>query len=506
MTELSKLTTNLDKDIIHYLYKRKLLQLKAIESHKKLEVEHVSPFYDDTKINFKMKIIYFHNPKNKSINQQIWDVWTKKYDLFIISFKSFTTNIDDFQYILTSLPKFPIYYDEYLIITPVLFYLLNGFSNRITDKRLLLEDFFSRVADKLGVIMASKYFHYPEPISFDKTGFHDFFQNPFLREPNVFKVNEWMVDKFETNDFGWFSPQNHLLADYLFQHFHFKKVVEFGIFMGYSTRIFLQKNPNLEYYCFDRFTPLFLTEFSAVEVKPNDTNFFFKYMRFETFHANIKEFKNVYTIEGDINDNIPLLKKYNIQPDLIYIDFIKKDHLVIKFVDYLVKLFPNAIIFGDDAVFLNKSLTYFKKKYNSIILDNCYVVSKNKKFPHSDEFIRKVQEDNRLFNEKNIEVVARLPEPYKIHYICRLIDKHENILKIIMAVDYLKVQLNKRTKTLENEDNIYHYLCKKYKRDKDPNYIIQLYIELNKIQKDKNVKNNFNLIPYDYINYFIEKF
>ena len=105
MTELSKLTTNLDKDIIHYLYKRKLLQLKAIESHKKLEVEHVSPFYDDTKINFKMKIIYFHNPQNKSINQQIWDVWTKKYDLFIISFKSLPRTLTIFNIFLPVYPN-----------------------------------------------------------------------------------------------------------------------------------------------------------------------------------------------------------------------------------------------------------------------------------------------------------------------------------------------------------------------------------------------------------------
>lgn len=501
MTDLIK-----NKNLIHYLHKRSLLKLIPIHSHKSVEVEHVSPFYDDSKINFKIKIIYFHNSKSLSINQQIWSLWSKKYDLFIISFKSFTTNIEDFQYILTSLPKFPIFYDDYLIISPILFYLLNGFSNKITDKKILLNDFFSRVAEKLGVILASKYFHYPDPISFDKTGFHDFFQKPFLKESNVFKIDSWMVDKFETNEFGWFSPQNHLLADYLFENFHFNKVVEFGIFMGYSTKIFLQKNPDLEYYCFDRYTPLFLTEYSAEVVGPDDTNFFFKFMRFEAFHANMKDYKNVYTIVGDINDNIPLLKKYNIKPDLIYIDFIKKDHLVIQFVDYLIKLFPDVIIFGDDAVYLDKSLKYFKKKYNAIILDNCYVVSKNKKFPNTESFYQKVKENEKKMNEENIEVVAKLPEPYRIYYICRLINQHENILKIIMAVDYLKVNLNKRTLILDNEDNIYHYLCKKYKKSKDPQYIIKLYIELNKIQKDKNVKNNFELIPYDYINFKVKKF
>jgi D-alanyl-D-alanine endopeptidase (penicillin-binding protein 7) len=47
--------------------------------------------------------------------------------------------------------------------------------------------------------------------------------------------------------------------------------------------------------------------------------------------------------------------------------------------------------------------------------------------------------------------------------------------------------LNKRTLILENDDNIYHYLCKKYRNDTD--YYIKLYIELNKIQKDN--KENY---------------
>ncbi len=493
-----------NKNVIHYLYRRNLLQLKPFLKHKILESEHVSPFYDDELLNFKIKLIYFYNSKNKSINEQIWDSWKQKIDLFVISFKQYEIELEDFQFIMSSLPKFPIYYDEYIIITPILFYLLNGFSNLIKNKENLLKDFFCRIAEKIGVILASKYFFYPKTIKFDNTGFHQFFQNKLLQEPNVFKIDKWMVDKFATSDFGWFAPNNHLMADYLFENFNFKKVVEFGIFMGFSTKIFLTKKPDMEYYCFDVYTPLFLTDYSAKEVIPSDTKFFWKFMRFETFHANIKEFKNVYSVVGDMYENLHLLKKYNIVPDLIYIDFIKKDNELIKFVDKLFNFFPNTIIFGDDAIYLNKSLKYFQKKYNTIVLTNCYACSKNKKFPNQKEIMNKYNEDIQRLKENNIEVIAKLPEKYKILYICRLIDKKEDILKIIFAIDYLKINLNKRTLILENDDNIYHYLCKKYRNDQD--YYIKLYIELNKIQKDNNIENNYNLIPYDYINYFIPKF
>ncbi len=313
-----------------------------------------------------------------------------------------------------------------------------------------------------------------------------------------------MVDKFDTSDFGWFSPNNHLMADYLFENFNFKKVVEFGIFMGYSTRIFLNKKPDLEYYCFDVFNPLFLTKGSSDIIKVDDVKFHWKFMRFETFHANIKEFENVYTIVGDVHENLHLLKKNNINPDLIYIDFIKNDNILIKFVDKLLNLFPNTVIFGDDAIYLNKSLKYFKQKYNTIVLKNCYACSKNKKFPNIDKFVKLYDEETKKYDENDIQKVAKLAEKYKINYISKLIDKKENILKIIFAIDFLGINLNKRTTILENEDNIYHFICKKYRDDQ--NYYIQLYIELNKIQPDKNVQNNYNLIPYDYINYKIDKF
>ncbi len=497
-----KPTTN----IIDYLYKRNLLKLKPIMENKKFRAEHVNPFYNEKKINLTMKLYNFYNDANISINEQIWNDWKdkKEIDLYIISFKTYKINMQNYEFIISNLPKFPIYYDETVIITPILFYLLNGFSNRIKEKTNLLKDFFCRIAEKIGVILASKYFFYPQRIHFDNTGIHDFFTNKLLKEPNVFKIQDWMVDKFDTNDFGWFSYNNHLMADYLFENFNIKKVAEFGIFMGYSTRIFLNKNPNLEYYCFDNFNPLFLTKSSQTNMKVDDVKFHWKFMRFETFHANIKEFKNVYTIVGDIYQNFHLLKKYNIEPDLFYIDFEKRDNYVIKIVDKILNQFPNTIIFGDDAVYLNKSLKYIQEKYNSIILKNCYACSKNKTFPDAEKFTQLYQQEQNHLKENNIKKVSALTEKFKINYITRLIDRKIDIPKILIAIDYLHINPNTRSITLENEDNIYHFICKKY-RD-DPNYYMKLYNELNKIHPDKGIPNNFNLIPHDYIDYNIGKF
>ncbi len=494
----------LEDDLLHYLYQRKLIQLKAVNKNKKLEMEYVDPFYHIKNKDIKVKMIYFSQNHN-SLNEEIWKSWNKKYDLFIISFKDYKTNISNVEYIIRDLPKFPIYYEDYVIITPILYYFINGFSTKIKDKNELLNDFFSRIALKLGVIFSSKYFKYPQKFQYDASGIHDFFKDKFLSEPNVFKVDEYMVNKFETNDFGWFSSYNHLMADYLFENFKIKCGVEFGVFMGYSTYTFLKKNPNMKYYCFDGFNPLFLTDYISREIKPDDIKFHYKFMRFETFHANVKEYKNVYTIVGDLYKNMYLLKKHNINPDFIYVDFEKDDNKLIKFVDKLFNMLIITIIFGDDAVHLNESLKYFKRKYNTVIFPNCYLCSKNVVFSKVDELYKVAEKYKKKVDETNVEKIQKMSEFYKINYITRLIDQKEDIQKVVYYVHYFNIDLNKNIYELENNDTLFHYVCKKYHFD-DKAYSISLYIELTKLQNDKNILNNYNLVPYDYINYKISKF
>jgi hypothetical protein len=161
----------------------------------------------------------------------------------------------------------------------------------------------------------------------------------------------------------------------------------------------------MNYYCFDRFDNLFDSNYVASQITPLDTEFFFRYMRYETFSSNLSNIPNLYTIKGDNYKAISFLVKNKIPIDLFYIDFVKTDKLLIQFIDELFQAYPDSIVIGDDAIYLKSSLQYFENKYHYINLHNCYILSKNKKLTNTDSLLQKY---HNLQQKENITSISKL--------------------------------------------------------------------------------------------------
>jgi hypothetical protein len=495
---------NQSKSLISTMIKKNKLKIFPLLSHKKIESTITNPF-----CNIKEKpTLYFleYNP-NININKKLYE---KKYDIYIISFKENTIpNIQNnkvLHKIISKMPKFPIYLKDIIIIPSIQFYMINGVSNQLNNKNDILNDFIQRIIQKIGVIIASSNFKLPEIKNIDHSGYKDFIKNnKFLQEKQVYKVEKYMSHLYEPNNFGWLAQTNRLAIDYLFKNYSFQTIAEFGIYLGLSTKYILEKSPNINYYGFDEFRPFFFTDFSiknSSSITPIDTNFFSRFMRFETFHKNIEKYKNIYSIMGDNYKNVYLLQKHKITPDFIYIDFEKNDTKLIKFVDKLFTLFPNVIILGDDAVYLNESLKYFEKKYYFILLEKCYLCSKKKDFVNKDLLIKNYHELIHKLNIENInEVLEKKDEDTNIYFIRNMILQNKHIQEIVQYIELLDIDLNKIYDNILN-GNLYHFICSKYFTKNQINiYYMDLYKKLITIQKDKNIQNNTFIIPSDYLKY-----
>jgi hypothetical protein len=458
---------------------------------KKLESLHVPPLYPST-LSLQTHTISYH--ENTHLNKEIIKAYSKKPDVIIIHFSKSSKTLS-----LHHLPKFPILYQNTLYITPILLEQLNGFSQNYKDSISIIQDFCARIYHLLGTIISEPSFSYLIH-NYDPSGLHDLYSG-ILKKSYVCKIQSWMTRHIPKHSFGWLNPKNQLAIDYIFDNFSIQNVAEFGIYLGSSTQYISSKNQNMNYYCFDRFDNLFDTNYVASQITPLDTEFFFKYMRYETFSSNLSNIPNLYTIKGDNYKGISFLVKNKIPIDLFYIDFIKTDKLLIQFLDELCKAFPDSIVIGDDAVFLKSSLQHFENKYHYINLHNCYILSKNKKLTNTESLLQKYYDLQQKENITSISKLISLDHHFKIRYILQEIKNQKNPNSILSDIKKLNIQCNEPCYYIFNYGNLFHFIGKyrliheKYAKD--------LYHLCNQYQKDENVKNKLNLIPMDYFNYFI---
>ncbi len=486
-----------NKISIEELYKKKKIIFIPANPKKKLESEYMYPFFE-TNIQPISFIISAKNTKNNYLNQKILEAYKEKVDIIIIYFDKEEDILP-----IHSFPKYPIFYKNVLYITPILIEQLNGFSSFYSDMISLWNDFTGRIYEKLGVILTEPNFQYLI-INSDKTGIKDT-RIGIYKDSNVLKIPEWMVKYIPQHEKGWMAIPNRLVIDYIFEEYtnEIQTIAELGIYLGFSTKYIASKKPNVQYYCFDRFDNLFLTNYQCSTITPVDTDFFFKYIRLETFHSNLSEYKNLVSIKGDNYLSIKWLKKNKIQPDLFYIDFIKNDKKLISFVEEIFSDFPNCLIVGDDAVYLNESLTYFSNHYHYLYFTNCYILSKNKHFKNTQKLMKKYQEYLIHSNQTNIDLLKTLDNDYKGNYIIKKIKSNHSIQEIVKLIEKLGVDLNHKNITFIADDgNLYHFICNY--RFNNEKYSKQLYHLCNQYQKDEGRKNQLNLIPMDYLNYFID--
>ncbi len=478
------------------------LKLIPVNQRKVIEAENVNKFYDTNGENINKIIIKFKN--NKNINEVILEKYKNKPDIIIIDFNKIdkdnknnnnhnnknNTNILE----INSIPVFPIVYDGVIYLTPILIEQLNGFSNIFLDKMSALNDFYNRIYYTLGVLITDISFKI-DITSYESSGIKNC-RVGFLKNNTVSKIESWMTKFIPTTDFGWFGFQNRLALDHVFDNYDINSVAELGVYMGKSSKYISNKNKNIDFYAFDRFDNLFLTDYITKELQPDDTNFFYKYMRFETFNSNLKDHCNVFSIKNDNYLSIDFLTKYSINVDMFYIDFCKDDALLIDFVNKIFKFYPKTIIIGDDLVHLSYSIQYLSKKYNVVKMETCYICTHETPLLNKNKLIEKSCELTKKYNQNDFNKVLTYENFYKHNYVVRQIEKKIDIDKILCYI--AKIDIDPNYLVDENKNNIYHNIMKLYRKDNNDNYYMNLYNKLCSKYKDENLKNSANITPIEF--------
>lgn len=479
--------SQIDNLILHLLNKKKIIESQYIEKFIHLN-------------DLSLKIITLNYTKEKNINKQILESYKSEPDIIIINLNP-NPNSNPNILKLNSIPKYPIFLSDIFYITPICIQQVNGFTNDNTDINFIKIDFVERIFRVIGGILSDEKFNYV-PIQYINlnSGIKELeYQKSILSNWFVCSIPKFMTKYIPINKAGWFSKFNKLAIDWVFENYIINSSVELGCYYGKSVKYTMSKKPQNTIYCFDEFRNISLTDYVVKKLHPIDTNYFFKYIKLECFHANLSEYPNTYSIKYNCYNSIQLLYSNKISVDMIYIDFCKRDNLLIKFVDKIFKLYPNVIIIGDDAVHLSYSLKYFKKKYNYVYLKSCYICTYRKKLLGVSELLKKYNTEHDKMSCVNIEVIKNFEPDYKINYIITQIRKKIDFSKLTELFKIFKIDPNDNSESIEQNGNIYHFIGIQYVEDK--NYYNHIYKKLNEIYPDKNLKNYLNLTPLDYFEY-----
>lgn len=448
--------------------------------------------------NAKIIIINYNNKIN--LNEEIIDKFKNKPDIIIII--NFNENSEKIK-LIKNIPRIPIFINNIFYLSPIIIKNLNGFSNKTTNKTELINNFIYRIIKLYGSIISNNNYKIPNiNIKLESkthetlSGINDYEKNSILRNSFICKIPKWMTKNIDITNKGWFAKSNQYCFDYVLNNYKLKNIVELGSYFGLSSYYIAKKmNKECNLYCCDFFENIFFANYNVNNITPLELEYFYKYFRFESFSAKLSEFNNVILVKYDCYKVPKLLFNNKIDVSLFYIDFCKKDNLLIEFVNEIFSYYPNCIIIGDDVVYLDSSLKYFKSKYTIIIFDSCYILVNNFKLLNTELLIQKYEINKNLENINNINEVKNLNFDYKINFIIKNI-KNKNIFKII---NKLKIDPNKQSYYIDNNGNLFHYIAKEYWSDQY--YFLNLYNEINKYIQDKNIKNDLNLTPNDYFNY-----
>ena len=474
-----------------------VLQLIPYNKRKIIESKNVIKF-----INTQTKLHIVTLEYSSDINNNILESYKKEPHILVINFG------DSSKYLtLTKIPRYPIFLDNIFYITPICIEQVNGFSNKIKSKDEVKINFIERIMFLLGAILSipSDIFNVKdltEEIMF--SGIKDNNTNSVLQYWFTNHLAHWMTREIEINNVGWFPQLNQYVIDYVYKYYQIKNTCELGAYYGSSSGYIANKNKHGNFYTADFFDNIMNTNYIVEKLTPLDTNYFFRYNKFESLSAKLSDFNNVYTIKNDCYKVPSFLHENNVNIDLFYIDFCKNDKKLIKFVKTVFSMFPNCIIVGDDAVHLKESLVYFEKNYNYIFAGSCYICSYKTKLVHHNRVKKYVKSYIHMNTTENLEELQTYDKDYQIHFIVRMINKKIDPKKIIENIKILQINPNEPSRFCIQYGNIFHVIGLKYRKDKT--YYKKLYGEITKLFKDVQIKNNLHLTPKDYFDYDLSNF
>ena len=476
----------MDKLILFTPNKNKILEMKYIEKY--INIEN----------NINKIIIKF----SKNINRDIIKSYKQEPDLLIIDFNENNKNYLD----INKIPKYPIFVNNVIYITPINIQEINGFTNDNYDKKFRFDDFIERIFRINGGIITTKDYKYLnlEFINL-KSGIKSLmFNNNINKEWFVNNIPKFMTKYIYNNKSGWFANYNKIAIDWLFNNYKINTTAELGAYYGSSTIYIAKKNINSKLYSFDMFRNVLLSDYVVSKKEPIEINYFWKYIKFNSFHKNLEDYPNIYSVKLNGYKSIKWLYNNKIKVDFIYIDFCKKDNRLIKFVDEIFNYYPNVIIIGDDVHHLNFSLKYFEKKYNFKNLISCYVCSYKTKLINTDILLKNIYNEKYKVDNTNIDELKKYNDDYKINYVIKIINAKNGIKYILNTIKILNINPNNLSFFILQGGNIFHHIA--CIMNNDINYYRELFKELDKIYKNNNIKNNYNLTPNDILDYGPPKF
>jgi hypothetical protein len=152
---------------------------------------------------------------------------------------------------------------------------------------------------------------------------------------------------------GWYSRGTRQALEGAIQLYKPTIIVELGVWMGQSAIGICEAAAprKITYYGFDRFSD---TATQPKYVNTPADSFFLEHGRLETTLANLAPYAakghELYLTNRNAFKALEFLKKRNIVPDLLFIDFEKSTIPLRTLLHDYKKEFPNLVIVGDDLV------------------------------------------------------------------------------------------------------------------------------------------------------------
>ena len=423
-------------------------------------IKHKNKKYID---KYKKKIINIDNLKIDYINlnnNNINNIIEKKLDQ--VDIFVFSDNNSKPHFKINFYPQFPlIIVNKFIILTSLMFQIINGFNPNCKSLDDYMIDTIYRSKYFFGGIITNEYVDYFKIFSNKLIGY----KNKLKGLENYYFVNKIHKNRckfFDNNGHGWISSDTYDNLIYVLKTFKPKNIVEIGSWLGKSSGIIKENAPSSTLYCIDDFQPVLFTPYDYKSYTPLD-NFYLTYPRLETFMKNMSNYENVYTIKYNGNDGPQFLKNNNIEVDMFFIDFEKNTERLFKLLTIINKLYPSAIIVGDDMVFnsVKTAISIFLLENNLFtgILSDSYIISSKKlinyyniikksyKIKIEIEYIKKSINKNKIY-DKNIPLFLKYcieEGKFKLAFEC---------------IKNKKVNLNIPIEELENNNTYYHFICK----------------------------------------------
>jgi hypothetical protein len=323
--------------------------------------------------------------EEKDIN--IGFIKAMEYDAVVLNLKKETIYLDEI------VPVYPIIFSKNtLLLTPIQIQQING-----CDITKPFDSILNRIAQEMGAILLTKE-RLLDKHSYEKEsiikGVSDNYEG-ILRDGRVKLAEPNITKHIPLYGHGWLSVDTRTNILGALEVVKPKVIFELGAWFGLSDRLYSNYNPyeSFTLYTIDNFNNTAVGNIYGYKISPSD-KMFLNHLKYETFCANLSgindddnasrfyfdkadsnDKKQVYLMKMDVYEGLELLWKQGVIPDLIFIDFEKKEKPLLDLLYTLKKRYPKAVIVGDDAVAptVKRTALSVKVPFKRVLKDSYYI-------------------------------------------------------------------------------------------------------------------------------------